>query len=106
MLIYWNRVNLVEAIRITRELAIYFHDYPNIILVGVLVRATLILRFRVTSPYMNKYFLDSHTLEFIWTVIPMLILICIAAPSLSLPYTMEDGRDAQVSIKIIAHQWY
>ncbi|MFW0777590.1 MAG: cytochrome c oxidase subunit II [Rickettsiales bacterium] len=45
-------------------------------------------------------------LEIIWTVVPILILVAIAIPSLRLHYYMEDESDAEMTIKVVGYQWY
>jgi cytochrome c oxidase subunit 2 len=45
-------------------------------------------------------------LEFVWTLIPCLILWVIAMPSFSLIYSLDDLLTAKMTIKVIGHQWY
>lgn len=48
-----------------------------------------------------------HTvLEIVWTLVPVVILGFIAAPSLKLLYFMDKIQDAEVTIKVTGHQWY
>lgn len=48
-----------------------------------------------------------HTLlEKVWTYIPTIILVLIAAPSFSLLYSIDALVEPKLSIKIIGHQWY
>jgi cytochrome c oxidase subunit 2 len=42
----------------------------------------------------------------IWTLLPALILILIAFPSLRLLYLSEENEISPVTMKIIGHQWY
>ena len=52
------------------------------------------------------YFASCSLLEWIWTVIPILVLWAIASPSISLLYSMEEEKQPQFTAKIIGHQWY
>ena len=45
-------------------------------------------------------------LEVAWTVLPVLILVVIAIPSFRLLYFLDEVRDADVTLKVIGHQWY
>lgn len=45
-------------------------------------------------------------IEFLWTVIPVIILIIIAIPSFKLMYYMNDVPPADMTIKVTGHQWY
>jgi cytochrome c oxidase subunit 2 len=48
-----------------------------------------------------------HTLlEFIWTVVPSLILVILVVPTFALIYSLDDIIDAQMTLKVIGHQWY
>ena len=48
-----------------------------------------------------------HTLiEVIWTVVPVLILVSIAIPSIGLLAAQYDPPEADVTVKAIGHQWY
>lgn len=46
------------------------------------------------------------TLEIAWTAIPALILVLIAIPSFRLLYFMDRVQDSDMTLKVIAHQWY
>jgi len=58
----------------------------------------------------NSYYYNPTThntfLEFVWTIIPALILVLIAIPSFSLIYSLDDLISANFSFKVIGHQWY
>jgi len=54
----------------------------------------------------DKVTIDSHALERIWTVVPIVILLFIAFPSLYLLYLTEDLTNPTVTVKVIGHQWY
>jgi len=45
-------------------------------------------------------------LEIVWTIIPSLILFIVAIPSFALLYSMEEILAPQLTVKLIAHQWY
>ncbi len=45
-------------------------------------------------------------LEVAWTVIPVLILIVIAIPSFRLVYYQDRTKDADLTVKVTAHQWF
>jgi len=46
------------------------------------------------------------TVEVVWTVVPVLILLVIAIPSFRLLYAQYDFPEPDVTIKATAHQWY
>jgi len=46
------------------------------------------------------------TIEILWTVIPILILVVIAIPSFRLVYFLDHTPEPDLTIKVTAHQWY
>jgi cytochrome c oxidase subunit II len=46
------------------------------------------------------------TIEILWTVIPVLILVVIAIPSFRLIYYQDRTPDPDMTIKVTGHQWY
>ena len=46
------------------------------------------------------------TIEVLWTVIPILILVGIAIVSIPLLYATDDASDADLTVKAIGRQWY
>ena len=75
----------------------------------IIVLAAIVYYFNVTN-YKPKFYyapVTHHTqLEFIWTLIPCLILIVISVPSFALIYSMDDMANAQMTLKVMGHQWY
>lgn len=45
-------------------------------------------------------------IEIIWTVVPILILVAIAIPSLRAHFMMQEVPEADLTIKVTGHQWY
>ena len=45
-------------------------------------------------------------LEILWTVVPILILVVVAFPSLRLLFFMDRTQEADMTIKVVGHQWY
>lgn len=60
--------------------------------------------------YTPKFYYEPIThhslLEFIWTLIPCIILIVISVPSFALIYSLDDMAHAKMTLKVIGHQWY
>jgi len=62
----------------------------------------------IANSKLDKESLDSHSLETIWTVIPIIVLGFIAYPSLTILYFIESIENSQIdyNVSVIAHQWY
>lgn len=88
-----------------------FHDMLLYIITGIVIFVTVlllivILRFNAkANPVPSK---TSHNvmLEIVWTVIPVLILIIIAVPSMKLLYKNERIENPEMTLKVTGAQWY
>ena len=76
----------------------------SVFVLGLLLFA--IVRFReARNPVPSRT--THHTLvEVVWTVVPVLILVVIAIPSLRILYYSDRVESADMTIKAIGHQWY
>ena len=102
----WGQLGFQEGIRVIIELINYFHDYIIIMLIIILVFVSYVFCFIIYNKRINKYIVDSHLLETIWTIIPMVILCFMAFPSLYLLYLIEDVSSPSLTVKVVGHQWY
>nr|YP_010173634.1 cytochrome c oxidase subunit II [Aethotaxis mitopteryx]QSJ48993.1 cytochrome c oxidase subunit II [Aethotaxis mitopteryx] len=101
-----SQLGFQDAASPVMEELLHFHDHALMI---VFMISTLVLYFivaLVTSSLTNKYILDSQEIEIIWTVLPAIILILIALPSLRILYLMDEINDPHLTIKAMGHQWY
>jgi len=62
--------------------------------------------FRESVNAIPSKIIHGTTIEIIWTLTPSLILLIIAAPSLSLLYAIDEIHQATLTLKAIGHQWY
>jgi heme/copper-type cytochrome/quinol oxidase subunit 2 len=90
--------------RVVIELLNYFHDYMMMLLIVIMVFVSYVFGWIRFSSRLDRYTMDSHVLETVWTVVPMVILCFIAFPSLFLLYMMEDCRGASLTVKVVGHQ--
>lgn len=58
------------------------------------------------NKFINRNLLEGQLIELIWTIIPAIILIFIAIPSLKILYLIEEMLNPIITIKAIGHQWY
>nr|BAI77355.1 cytochrome c oxidase subunit II [Halieutaea stellata] len=88
------------------EELIHFHDHALMILFLISTLVLYIIVAMVTTKLTNKYILDSQEIEVIWTIIPAIILIMVALPSLRILYLMDEVNNPHITIKAMGHQWY
>lgn len=102
----WGQFSFQEGLRVPIELIISFHDYMIIYLIAILALVCSVSYRILSYPGVDKYLSESHLLEFLWTVLPILILLMMAFPSLYLLYLTEDRIIRGCMVKVIGHQWY
>nr|YP_010956903.1 cytochrome c oxidase subunit II [Paralichthys albigutta]WMY90048.1 cytochrome c oxidase subunit II [Paralichthys albigutta] len=88
------------------EELLHFHDHALMIVILISTMVLYIIVAMVTAKLTDKLVLDSQEIEIIWTVLPAIILILIAFPSLRILYLMDEINDPHLTIKAIGHQWY
>lgn len=54
----------------------------------------------------DRFLLQHQTIEIVWTVVPVFILLLIATPSLKVLYLLDDPFCPNLTIKAVGHQWY
>lgn len=88
------------------EELIYFHDHALIIVMLISAFVLYIIITITTTKLTNKLLLDSQKIEIIWTLLPALILIFIALPSLQILYLTDEINQPHLTVKTVGHQWY
>jgi cytochrome c oxidase subunit 2 len=88
-----------------------FHTILMVMIVGIglFVMGLLIFviwRFQKSKNPIPSQNAHNTKLEIIWTAIPVMLLAIIAFPSFKLLYSMDHVEEADMTVKVIAHQWY
>lgn len=84
----------------------FFHDHTLLILVIITVLVGYLMASLFFNTFTNRYLLEGQTIEVIWTILPAIILVFIALPSLRLLYLLDEVREPSITLKAIGHQWY
>lgn len=66
----------------------------------------IMLRFREKRNPVPSKTSHNSVIEAVWTIIPILILIAIAIPSLRLHYNMAVTHNPEMTIKVVGRQWF
>jgi cytochrome c oxidase subunit II len=107
-----GRLGLQEQVSPIGQEAAWFHNYILMPLITVISAFVLLLlgwvmfryrRSRNPTPSRNTH---NTTLEVVWTLVPVLILVVIAVPSIRLLAHQYDPPRADVTIKAIGNQWW
>jgi cytochrome c oxidase subunit 2 len=85
---------------------ISFHDHTLIILTLVITVVSYALYVIIINKFTNRYLIEAQQIETIWTILPAIILLFLALPSLRLLYLTDEIRNPRITLKAIGHQWY
>nr|AII41685.1 cytochrome c oxidase subunit II [Petrobiellus sp. 1 JZ-2014] len=102
----WAQLGFQDSASPLMEQLIFFHDHTILVitLVTTLVGYMMISLF--SNNYTNRFLLESQTIEVVWTVVPAIILVFIAMPSLRLLYLLDEVSEPALTMKTMGHQWY
>jgi len=107
----WQVNFQTPATEIMEKIVDLHHDLVFFIVVIVVFVSWMLSRavymFQTGNKKTIRVAFAHHTpIEKIWTYIPTIILIMIAAPSFSLLYAIDALSEPKLTIKVIGHQWY
>ena len=94
------------------EELVHLHDNLLLAIITVItlfvivLTAYIMLRFRRREGIAPSKTSHNTLVEVIWTVVPILILVAIAVPSLRTHYFMKRAPEADMTLKIVGYQWY
>nr|YP_537078.1 cytochrome c oxidase subunit II [Orbinia latreillii]AAX50140.1 cytochrome c oxidase subunit II [Orbinia latreillii] len=83
-----------------------FHDRALMMIILVLTVVGYALVFILRNSFTHRFALEAQRIETIWTIIPGVILLFLAIPSLHLLYLMDELKSPMFTLKVIGHQWY
>nr|AOW68956.1 cytochrome c oxidase subunit II [Uranoscopus tosae] len=101
-----TQLGFQDAASPVMEELLHFHDHTLMIIFLISTFVLYIIVAMISTKLTNKLVLDSQEIEIIWTVLPAIILILIALPSLRILYLMDEVNNPHLTIKAVGHQWY
>nr|WLE71140.1 cytochrome c oxidase subunit II [Aphidius gifuensis] len=102
----WYMFNFQDTNSYTMTLMTYFHDFIMMILFTIMIFIIYIMSWFFLNKFINRQIMHNQLLELIWTLIPMLILVFMAVPSLKILYMVEEIINPFMTLNILGHQWY
>ena len=102
----WFNISFQERASPSIEQIIFFHDHSLLIILIIIILVTYIILSLIFNNISNRYLLEHQILETVWTIIPGIILIFIAFPSLRLLYLLDETKFPSITLKTVGHQWY
>jgi cytochrome c oxidase subunit 2 len=102
----WNIIIFQDSNSFYSDNLISFHNLTIIIIVIIITITRYFILDIFCNQFLNLILLKNHTIEIIWTLVPIIILIIICFPSLKILYYIDEILNPYFSIKAIGHQWY
>nr|CAD5105734.1 cytochrome c oxidase subunit 2 [Singhiella simplex] len=102
----WVGLGFQDSGSFIMEQMIFFYDFSFLIIFLILVFVVYTMLGLIISSFINRYILDNQLVESVWTVLPMIILIFLAFPSIRILYLMDEMKNPALSCKVLGHQWF
>nr|YP_010310510.1 cytochrome c oxidase subunit II [Acromitus flagellatus]UMY76045.1 cytochrome c oxidase subunit 2 [Acromitus flagellatus] len=90
---------IMEEISFLHDQIMFIAPSISLLIMWLMIRSVL-------SKYKYKFLVEGTLIEIVWTIIPAVILVFIAFPSLKLLYLMDETMEPAITIKAVGHQWY
>lgn len=102
----WGQLRLQDAATPIIFELISFHDHAITIIILIISLVGYGLTSLVINSLTRRYTYEAQIIETIWTVLPAILLLFLALPSLRLLYLIDEITDPLITLKAIGHQWY
>nr|YP_010757428.1 cytochrome c oxidase subunit II [Leofa pulchella]WEU77771.1 cytochrome c oxidase subunit II [Leofa pulchella] len=102
----WKMLSFQDAVSPIMEQLIMFHDHTMMILIMITTTVLYMLISVSMNKMNNRMLLEGQMIELIWTLVPAVLLVIIALPSLKILYLLEEMNKPMITLKAIGHQWY
>nr|YP_010580066.1 cytochrome c oxidase subunit II [Chironomus tentans]UZS77118.1 cytochrome c oxidase subunit II [Chironomus tentans] len=102
----WANLGLQDSNSPIMEQLNFFHDHALLIIILVTMSVGYLMGTLFFNKLNNRFLLHGQTIEVIWTILPAIILLFIAFPSLRILYLLDEVNNPSISLKTIGHQWY
>nr|NP_008552.1 cytochrome c oxidase subunit II [Chrysemys picta]YP_010940167.1 cytochrome c oxidase subunit II [Chrysemys dorsalis]AAD21928.1 cytochrome oxidase subunit II [Chrysemys picta]WLN41535.1 cytochrome c oxidase subunit II [Chrysemys dorsalis] len=95
-----------DAMSPIMEELLHFHDHTLMIVFLISTMVLYIITLMMTTKLTYTNTMNAQEVEMIWTILPAIVLITIALPSLRVLYLMDEINNPHLTIKAMGHQWY
>nr|AEQ28308.1 cytochrome oxidase subunit II [Mimus dorsalis] len=82
-----------------------FHDHALMVALAICSLVLYLLTILLTGK-LSSSSVDAQAIELVWTILPAVVLIMLALPSLRILYMMDEINEPDLTLKAIGHQWY
>nr|YP_010160196.1 cytochrome c oxidase subunit II [Dicaeum agile]QRH16816.1 cytochrome c oxidase subunit II [Dicaeum agile] len=82
-----------------------FHDHALMVALAICSLVLYLLTVTLTGK-LSSSTVDAQEIEIVWTILPAMVLVALALPSLRILYMMDEINQPDLTMKAIGHQWY
>nr|YP_009235312.1 cytochrome c oxidase subunit II [Acrossocheilus paradoxus]AMD11923.1 cytochrome c oxidase subunit II [Acrossocheilus paradoxus] len=100
-----TQLGMQEAASPVMEDLLHFHEHALMMVFLISALVVYIIIAMVSTKLTNKFMLESQEMEIVWTMLPAVLLVMIALPSVRMLYLMDEINDPHVTIKAMGQQW-
>nr|YP_002364565.1 cytochrome c oxidase subunit II [Trogon viridis]ABY82558.1 cytochrome c oxidase subunit II [Trogon viridis] len=87
------------------EELVEFHDHALMVALAICTLVLYLLALMLMEK-LSSNTVDAQEVELVWTILPAIVLILLALPSLQILYMMDEIDEPDLTLKAIGHQWY
>nr|YP_009651394.1 cytochrome c oxidase subunit II [Sitta nagaensis]QDA21627.1 cytochrome c oxidase subunit II [Sitta nagaensis] len=87
------------------EELVQFHDHALMVALAICSLVLYLLTHMLTEK-LSSSTVNAQEIELVWTILPAMVLIMLALPSLRILYMMDEINEPDLTLKAIGHQWY
>nr|YP_008994167.1 cytochrome c oxidase subunit II [Solenaia carinata]AGO02010.1 cytochrome c oxidase subunit II [Solenaia carinata] len=103
---FWGQLGFQDSFSVLSFELTFFHDHAMFVLVMVSSFVGYMMFCLLKSSLSSRFLMEAQSLEAAWTVVPGLLLLILAIPSVRLLYLLDEVGGPAVSLKAVGHQWY
>nr|QQV69669.1 cytochrome c oxidase subunit 2 [Anodonta anatina] len=103
---FWGQLGFQDSYSSLSSELTFFHDHAMFVLVLVSSFVGYMMVCLLKSSLSSRFIMEAQALEAAWTMVPGLLLLILAIPSVRLLYLLDEVGGPMVSMKAIGHQWY
>nr|YP_009255752.1 cytochrome c oxidase subunit II [Creobroter gemmatus]AND97225.1 cytochrome c oxidase subunit II [Creobroter gemmatus] len=101
-----GNLSLQDSASPTMEQLMYFHDHSMFIITMIVISVGYMMLSLMMNKFMDRNVMDGQYLEILWTILPAIVLVFIALPSIQILYLIDESSKPTMTLKTIGHQWY
>nr|WDE81196.1 cytochrome oxidase subunit 2 [Setophaga caerulescens] len=100
-----SQFNFQDASSPIMEELMGFHDHALMVALAICSLVLYLLTHTLTEK-LSSNTVNAQVIELVWTILPAMVLVMLALPSLRILYMMDEINEPDLTLKAIGHQWY